>query len=55
MTKVLLITSGVGIITEAIVAIFWKYNDKSLIGIVARIYRIVTGLYIVVIGIGLKI
>jgi hypothetical protein len=53
--KILLIVSGIGIIVEAITAIFWKYNDKSVIGIVARIYRIVTGVVILVIGIGLKV
>jgi uncharacterized protein YjeT (DUF2065 family) len=53
MNKILLIAIGIGIVTEAIIAIFWKYNDKSIWGITARILRIVAGICVVVIGIGL--
>ena len=54
MNKTILVALGIMIIIEAIVAIFWKWNDKRIIGITARVFRIVAGVAIIVIGIELN-
>jgi len=51
MVNLILVVVGIYIILEAIIAIIWPYNDKTILGAMARGARLVAGGLIVAIGI----